>query len=218
MYIAPADAGVDESEWRTFVAAQGFGHLVAAGRGRDVPVVVPTQFVLEGEELLLHLVARNPVFEAIAEQPRVLMSVAGDWAFIPSTWKAIDGEDPLLGIPTTYYAAVQLVGTASVVEDPDGVAEILRVQLERIEPGVDVADPAVAHRQQLRTIRGIRVPLDEVRAKFKYGGNVDLAHRRAVVEKLRRRRGPGDLAAAAHTLRRMDQDREAAVGGRRPGG
>ncbi len=210
MYIAPVDAGLDEDEWRTFVTAQGFGHLVAAGRDRDVPVVVPTQFVLEGDEILLHLVARNPVFAAIAEQPRVLMSVAGDWAFIPSTWKAIDGEDPLLGIPTTYYAAVQLVGAASVVDEPERVAEILRVQLERIEPGVDVADPVQAHRPLLRTIRGIRVPVDEVRAKFKYGGNVDAAHRRAVVERLRQRRGPGDLAAAAQTLRRMGSEESGA--------
>ncbi len=203
MYIAPVDAGIDEDEWRTFVSAQGFGHLVASGRGRDVPVVVPTQFVLEGDEILLHLVARNPVFEAIEEQSRVLMSVAGDWAFIPSTWKAIGDEDPRLGIPTTYYAAVQLTGTAEVLDDPDLVAAVLRVQLARIQPGVDVADPADAHRGQLRSIRAIRIGLEEVRAKFKYGGNVDAAHRMAVVDRLYDRGGPGDVAAAAHTLRRL---------------
>ena len=31
--------------------------------------------------------------------PRWCLSVAGDWAFIPSAWKAIDGEDPALGYP-----------------------------------------------------------------------------------------------------------------------
>jgi transcriptional regulator len=97
MYIAPVDRSMGEEEWRPFVVGLGFGHLVAAGRGRDVPVVVPTQFVLEGDEVLLHLVARNPAFEAIAEQPRVLMSVAGDWAFIPSDWTRCSGSRP----PTT---------------------------------------------------------------------------------------------------------------------
>ena len=71
MYIAKVDNGLGEEEWRDFVLSQGFGHLVAAGRGRDVPVVVPTQFILEGDEIL-HLVGRNPIFEAIEEQPRVL--------------------------------------------------------------------------------------------------------------------------------------------------
>lgn len=203
MYVAPVDVGIDEHEWRSFVTAQGFGHLVAAGRNRDVAVVVPSQFVLEGDEILLHLVARNPIFAALDEQPRVLLSVAGDWAFIPSTWKAIDGEDPRLGIPTTYYAAVQLIGTATRLDDPEEVASILRIQLDRIQPGVDVADPT-AHGERLRTIHGLRIAIDEVHAKFKYGGNVDAAHRHAVVERLRQRGRPADVAAAAHTLRRLE--------------
>src|SRR6516165_6966745 len=108
MYISPVDRSFGEQEWRPFLERQGFGHLVAAGRDRDLPVVVPTQFVLDADEVLLHLVAANPIFAALAEQPRVRLSVAGDWAFVPSAWKAIGDEDPRLGIPTTYYAAVQL--------------------------------------------------------------------------------------------------------------
>ncbi len=208
MYIAKVDSGLGEEEWRDFVLSQGFGHLVAAGRGRDVPVVVPTQFILEGDEILLHLVGRNPIFEAIEEQPRVLMSVAGDWAFIPSAWKAIGDEDPLAGIPTTYYAAVQLEGVATVMTDPEETAAILRLQLAVIQPGIEIADPLVAHPAQLRTIRGIRIAIEDVRAKFKYGGNVDVEHREAVIADLERRRGPGDAAAARQTRRRIELTRQ----------
>ncbi len=206
MYIAPADAGVGEEEWRPFVVAQGFGHLVASGRDRDIPVVVPTQFILEGDEVLLHLVGRNPLFEAVAEQSRVLLSVAGDWAFIPSDWKTIGDEDPLLGIPTTYYGAVQLIGTASVMTEPADVAAILRRQLALLEPGTDVADPLTAHAGKLKTIRAIRITIEQVRSKFKYGGNVDREHRLAVVQRLEDRGGPGDLAAGIHTVRRLGPD------------
>ncbi len=117
-----------------FVDANPFGHLVAPGRDRDVPVVVPTQSVLDGDTVWLHLVRANPVFAALAENPRVVLSVAADWAFIPSAWKAVDGEDPLLGIPTTYYGAVQMIGNATVLserESPGVVAAVLRRQLER---------------------------------------------------------------------------------------
>lgn len=203
MHIAPVDRSSGPEEWRPFVESQGFGHLVAAGSQRTVPVVVPTQFVLDGEEVLLHLAAANPIWDALAEQPAVVLSVAGDWAYIPSAWKAIGDEDPGLGIPTTYYAAVQLIGSATVVTDPAQVADVLRAQLRRLQPGVEVADPAVAHRVRLSQIRGLRLAVDEVRAKFKFGGNVDAAHRAAVVEHLRARGGPGDAAAAAHTLRRL---------------
>ncbi|MHB8680663.1 MAG: FMN-binding negative transcriptional regulator [Acidimicrobiales bacterium] len=203
MYVAPVDATLGEEEWRPFVEAQGFGHLVAAGAGRAVPVVVPTQFVLQGDEVVLHLVARNPLFDAVAENSRVVLSVAGDWAFVPSAWKAIGDEDPALGIPTTYYGAVQLIGTARVLDDPDDVAAVLRLQLDRLQPGVAVADPAQAHRTKLGAIRGLRIGVDEVRAKFKYGGNVDAAHRQAVMARLEERDGPGDGAAAGHARRRL---------------
>ena len=204
MYIAKVDRGFGEDEWREFVASQGFGHLVAAGVEREVPVVVPTQFVLDGDEVILHLVDKNPILEAIDEQPRVLMSVAGDWAFIPSSWKAIGEEDPLLGIPTTYYAAVQMEGSATIVSDPGEVAAVLRRQLAVLQPGLEVADPLTAHEAQLRTIRAISIVIEEVRAKFKYGGNVDLGHREAVIAGLEQRGRPGDLAAARQTRRRID--------------
>src|ERR1700686_2634460 len=134
MFIAPVDATLGESEWRPFVETHPFGHLVApGGPGRDLPVVVPTQFVLTDDTVWLHLVRANPIFDALTENPRVLLSVADDWAFIPSAWKAIgDEEDPALGIPTTYYGAVQLGGTATVHDErtsPGSVAAILRRQL-----------------------------------------------------------------------------------------
>jgi transcriptional regulator len=207
MFIAPVDATLGESEWRSFVDSHPFGHLVApGGPDREIPVVVPTQFVLAGQTVWLHLVRANPVFEAVAENPRVLLSVAEDWAFIPSAWKAIGDEDPALGIPTTYYGAVQLIGQARVHDErvtPGSVAEILRRQLAAFQPDVEVADPDEAHAAKLLGILGIEIRLEEVLAKFKYGGNVDAAHRRAVVSRLETRQGPGDAAAAAHVARRM---------------
>jgi transcriptional regulator len=135
---------------------------------------------------------------AVAEQPRVVLSVAGDWAYIPSDWKAVGDEDPALGIPTTYYAAVQLEGVATVVTEPSEVAAVLRDQLADLQPDVPVADPAVAHRAKLAGIRAISITVDTVRAKFKYGGNVDDRHRREVIARLRARGGTADAAAAEH--------------------
>src|SRR5580692_7636247 len=173
MFIAPADATRGEDEWRTFLTSHPFGHLVApGGPGRDLPVVVPTQFVLEDRTVWLHLVRANPIFVALAENPRVLLSVADDWAFIPSSWKAIGEEDPALGIPTTYYGAVQLAGTATVHDErtaPGSVAAILRRQLGTFQPEVDVADPGQAHATKLLGILGISIDVEQVSAKFKYG-------------------------------------------------
>jgi transcriptional regulator len=207
VYIAPQDATLGEGEWRPFVEAQGFGHLVAPGVALEYPVVVPTQFVLDGSELLMHFAGPNPVLLALEDNPRAVVAVAGDWAFIPSSWKAIQDEDPLLGIPTTYYGAVQLKGSAHVVSEPAAVAGVLSRQLAVLQPSVPVADPLEAHPVRIKSIRGVVLSVEEVAAKFKYGGNVDAEHRRAVVEHLQRRQGPGDLAAAAHSERRLTAGR-----------
>jgi transcriptional regulator len=197
------DAAVDDAEWRSFVATHGFGDLVAGGRDRDLPVVVPTQFVLDREQVILHLVRTNPIWSAIEENPNVLLAVAGDWAFIPSSWKVIDEEDPKLGIPTTYYSAVQISGRATILRDPDDIAAVLRVQLGELQPDEGVVDP-IEHGARLRAITAMRIDITGVRAKFKYGGNVDRAHREAVAERLADRAGPGDAAAIGHLRRRLE--------------
>lgn len=203
--VHPWDAPFDDAEVFGFVRAQGFGHLIAPGR-REIPVVVPTQFIVDDgdasrPDVLLHLARPNPIWSALDESPTVVLSVAGDWAYVPSAWKAVDGEDPALGIPTTYYAAAQLVCTAEVLDDDDAKLGVLRRQLAAYEPDAAHADPSV-HVRKLPGIRALRLRVREVTGKFKYGGNVDVAHRRAVAERLDERSGPGDAAARGHLVRR----------------
>jgi transcriptional regulator len=205
MLVHPWDAAGSDAEWRTFVAEQGFGQLVAVGRGRDVAVVVPTQFALVDDEVWLHLARPNPIWKALEENPMATLAVAGDWAYVPAAWKAIGDENPAVGIPTTYYSAVQLSGEMTVVDDPGGKAEILRRQLATTEPGSGAVDPA-EHARSLPGIRGLRMKISDVTAKFKYGGNVDAEHRAAVAEHLAERSGPGDEAARRQLLRRSEGD------------
>lgn len=211
MLIHPWDAATGAAEWRAWLSTRDIGTLIASGRGRDVPVVVPTHFVYEGvvgvegvgagrDTVVLHLARPNPLLVAVQENPKVVLAVSGDWAYIPAAWKATPGEDPALGIPTSYYAAVQLVCTATLLEG-DELLEVLRTQLDHFEPGSGVADPEV-HRRQLSGIRGLRLVVDEVQAKFKYGGNADDEHRAVVADNLRR---TGQQATLAQLLRRTEE-------------
>lgn len=202
MLIHPWDTAT-EDEALDFVRANEFGHLIASGREREVPVVVPTQFLLADERtVLLHLARPNPIWKPIAENPAVVLSIAGDWAYVPGRWKVLpqDGEDLAMGIPTTYYAAVQLVCDAEVLSGAEEKKEVLRAQLGRLEAEGALMDPS-AHERQLRGILGLRLRVRKVSGKFKYGGNVDEAHRRHVADRLAERGGPGDAAARAHLLR-----------------
>jgi transcriptional regulator len=200
--VHPWDAPVDESEWRAVLASYRFGVLQSVGLVDGWPVAVPTQFAIAwSDEIVLHLARPNPFWRALAVDDRVLLTVATDWTYIPTAWKVVDGEDPRMGIPTTYYAAVVVAARAEAVDDAEGKAAILRSQLADVQPDVEVADP-IEHGRTLAGIRGLRLHVDHVRAKLKYGGNVDDAHRAVVARHLEERAGPGDAAALTHMRRR----------------
>jgi len=204
MYVPSVDRPLDDDEWRAFVEAQGFGHLIAEGPDGGWPIAIPAQYVLDGDEVLCHVAASNPLVAAVSAAGRAMLSVAGDWAFVPSAWKAVGDEDPTRGLPTTYYAVVQLRGSAEVVAEPGALAALLRRQLAALQPDVEIQDPETAHHAKLAGIRGVLIHVEEVASKFKFGGNVDVVHRRAVADRLTSRGATGDLAAAAHARRRIE--------------
>jgi transcriptional regulator len=92
-----------------------------------------------------------------------------------------------MGIPTTFYSAVQMVGTARVVRDHAEIAALLRRQLARFEDdgGAGLADPA-AHGKRLNSILGLIIRVTEVSSKFKFGGNLDAPHRERIAGLLAR--------------------------------
>ncbi|MEP7002916.1 MAG: FMN-binding negative transcriptional regulator [Chloroflexota bacterium] len=208
MLIKKVDAAVSDDEWKTFLAARDFGELIASGRGRDVAVVVPTHFIYDGDHMIrLHLAVPNPVWEALAENPIALVSVYGDYSYIPTQWNANPGTDVAYGVPTSYYAAVQAVVRTRSVDDPDELAAILRAQLAHFQPegGHAPVEPAGPYGKQLRAIRGIVGTIEEVRAKFKYGGNKTVEHRYAIADRLAGRDAGNDAGARAQLLRRTER-------------
>lgn len=200
MLIHPWDS---VSDWRPLLAGQEFGQLVTAGHVDGWPVVVPTHFILDGDDVLLHLARPNPVWAALETDDRVVLCLIGDYVYVDAATNANPGTDPDLGVPTSYYTALQLHCRATVVDDPDEKAAILARQLQHFEPESStrvVPSTAVeSDRRQLPGIRGLRLVVDHVRAKQKYGGNKTPEHRAAIADVLAERGGPMDAEASALT-------------------
>jgi transcriptional regulator len=130
MLIHRHDEPLSDAEWRAFLAEHDFGELIAPGVGRDLPIVVPTHFVYDGDKtVLLHLAKPNPVWEALAERPRAMLSVFGAYTYIPGHWNQDE-----YGVPTSYYAAVQLACDATVIDEPARIAAVLERQLAHFQP------------------------------------------------------------------------------------
>ena len=208
MLIHPWDAA-SRSEWQAVLAAVEFGQLVTAGHVDGYPVVVPTHFAYDGDAtVLLHLARPNPAWRAIDADPHVVLALAADYAYVEAAWNADPGTDPDVGVPTSYYTGIQLLCRAEVVDDPDEKAAILAGQLVRFEPAgstrVTPGTDVESDRRQLPGIRGLRLHVEGVRAKMKYGGNKTPDHRAEIADHLADRDGPGDAAARDHLLRRSE--------------
>jgi transcriptional regulator len=199
------DEPLTDAEWRDFLKTHDFGDFIVPGAStRDLPVVVPTHFIWDGDKtVLLHLARINPVWEAIAERPRALLSVFGAYTYIPGHWNQDE-----YGVPTSYYAAVQLACDIETIDDDAAIARVLEQQLAHFQPEgrhapVEAGDNPYG--KKLGSIRGIRLTVTDVRAKFKFGGNRTPQHRAAVAEKLGERGRPLDREARAFTLGRGEK-------------
>ncbi|KJK57202.1 FMN-binding negative transcriptional regulator [Saccharothrix sp. ST-888] len=199
MLIRPWDRGT-EAEWRAWLAAgRDFGTLAANGPAGSGPVLVPTHFLLDADrgEIVLHLAAPNPLWAAVRADPQVTLTVTDDYAFAPGHWRT--------GVPTSFYASVQFACTAEIVEDPAGKAEILNRQLAHFQPEspeVRVTPGQEPYGPQLSGLRGLRLTVREVRAKFKYDDKKPVEAQAALADRLAERAQGLDAAVRAQVLRR----------------
>ncbi|MGW4472600.1 FMN-binding negative transcriptional regulator [Nonomuraea sp. NPDC004354] len=209
MFIQPWDASLDEAEWQAWIAdGHDFGQLCVNGPPGRPPVVVPTHFICDGNDLLVHLARPNPVWKAIEHDPNVTFTVIGDYAFVPGPWRATPGTPPQDGVPTSYYAAVQFTCRAHIIDDPHGKADLLARQLAHFQPDGDHAEVTVdrpPYGRLLSGIRGLRLEVTGVRGKFKYDDHKSVQHRTAVADHLTARGRGLDVPAAAQQRRRTDR-------------
>ncbi|MFD5818240.1 FMN-binding negative transcriptional regulator [Streptomyces sp. NPDC127038] len=209
MFIQPWDAALDDSEWRTWIAdGHDFGLLSVNGPPGQPPAVVPTHFTVDGTRLLIHLARPNPVWTAIETDPHVTFTVIGDYAFIPGPWRAKPGVPSTDGVPTSYYAAVQFTCTATVIDEPEAKAELLRRQLAHFQPEGDhapVETDELPYGRMLPGIRGLRLDVTDVRAKFKYDDHKPVEQRADTARRLTERGTGLDTPTAAQQLRRLDR-------------
>ncbi|MDQ3983341.1 MAG: FMN-binding negative transcriptional regulator [Actinomycetota bacterium] len=206
MLIRRPDKPSSDEEWKAFLRTHDFGQFIAPGTGRDLPVVVPTHFVYEGgDEALFHLARPNPAWRALEENPAGILTVVGAYTYVTAEMNTGPEDSPEYGIPTSYYAAVQIGGRAELVDDAEGIARLLNVQLNHFEPerrGHPVSTEN-EYGRSLAAIRGVRFHFEDVRAKFKFGGNRRPDHQAAIGESLRARGRGFDLEAAEIQTRRL---------------
>jgi transcriptional regulator len=208
MLIHPWDAALDDSEWREWLASHDRWGVLAVNNldPAQAPLVLPLHFALHGDELLIHLARPNPVWPHLEGADEVRLSVHGDYAYIPTYWRAKAGGPDEDGVPTSYYTAVQFVCRPTIVDDAEGKIKILSAQLTEFQPEGRHAVLAVdepPYGRMLPGIRGVRLHVLRVEAKFKYDDANPVEHRQRVIGYLEQRGQGLDAGAAAQQRRRL---------------
>jgi transcriptional regulator len=208
MLIHPWYAALDDMEWQDWLAShERFGVLAVNNLDpAQAPLVLPLHFTVLGDELLFHLARPNPVWPHLEVATEVRLSVHGDYAYIPSYWRAKVGDPEEVGVPTSYYTAVQFVCRATIIDHPEGKVAILDAQLADFQPEgrhATVAADRPPYGKMLYGIRGVRLQVLRVDAKFKYDEAKPVEHRERVTRFLKERNRGLDAAAAVQQRRRL---------------
>jgi transcriptional regulator len=208
LLIHPWDASLDGTEWREWLShTDRFGVLAVNNVDpARAPALVPTHFTVAGDELLVHLARPNPVWPHLEAATEVRLAVIGYYAYIPTYWRAKAGGPDEDGVPTSYYATVQFICRPTIVDDSEGKVEILTAQLSDFQPEGGYGTVAVGeapYGRMLSGIRGLRLAVQRVDAKFKYDDHNPVEHRERVTGNLEQRDHGLDAGAAAQQRRRL---------------
>ncbi|MDR9484906.1 MAG: FMN-binding negative transcriptional regulator [Sediminimonas sp.] len=109
-----------------FVASMGFGTLALAD-GQGAPLLSHIPFVLDGDEVLFHLVRSNPMVRLLSEPRVARLAVNGPHGYISPDWYGISEQ-----VPTWNYIAVHLTGACELLPQ-ERLREILEATSDRFE-------------------------------------------------------------------------------------
>lgn len=148
--------------------------------------ITPTKSLDGRIRLLGHMSRRNPQWQHILAGSKVVIAFHGPHTFInPSWYKKHD-------VPTWNYIAIHSSGDAKVIEDLDGLLQILEKTTEHMirtsKEKWDFAIPEDLQGQNLtRAIVGFEMFPSQLIGKFKLGQNRSVADRQGVIEGLQKR-------------------------------
>ena len=181
------------------LTSSGEGGLVAS----HLPLLIDPDAGPNGH-LLGHMARANSQWRRV--EGEVMAVFSGPHAYVSPSWYEEAGT-----VPTWNYVAVHAYGTLHVVEDRDGLLDILRRSVAayegpRPEPWTfDESEPHVEG--LLRAIVGFRIEITRLEGKWKLSQNHPEKRRRKVIDALGQRADAGSQAISGLMSEAMGRSR-----------
>lgn len=178
-----------------FVETQEMCRLVTVGAD-STPHVGLYPFLYDGTGVELHCARADEQVDDLKVRPRCVFEVDEVLGTIPSYWV----HPEYGGVATAYHRTAIFECVATVIEDPELIADQQRHLLGRYQPEggfrpVDASDPL--YRGSLERLAAIRLTIERCRPLFKLAQNRTPDARHAIIDHLRRRGRANDERAAA---------------------
>ncbi|MFE5320343.1 pyridoxamine 5'-phosphate oxidase family protein [Paenibacillus sp. NPDC056579] len=161
---------MDSEETAQFLHEMSYGFLGTVGEG-GWPEITPLNFVYTGGSLYFHGSKVGQKMTNLKSDTRVTFAVAKEYAIIPSYFL-----DPKLACPATaYFKSVMIKGRAEIVTEPGEKATALAAFMKKLQPEggyepIDAEDKDYA--AQLKATSIVRIRIEEMTAKYKFGQNL----------------------------------------------
>ena len=203
MYVPPAFLESDLPTLHEFIERHSFGLLVSQHDGYPFATHLP--FLLDRSSgksgaLVGHVARANPQWGRCLGQ-QVLAVFSGPHAYVSPTWYEAEHM-----VPTWNYVAVHAYGRVRLVENHDGLLDIVRRSVEVYERSMprpwSLGEADTFIERLLEQIVGFRIEIERLEGKWKLNQNHPIERREKVVRALAER-GDENSAAIAALMRRQ---------------
>lgn len=196
MYLPSAFAETETAKLHEFVRDYSFAILTSSGERGLVASHLP--LLLDSESgprtrLLGHMARANPQWKDARGE--VMAVFSGPHVYVSPSWYEEEGT-----VPTWNYVAVHVYGTFEVVEDREGLLDILRRSVQTYESPMpkpwNFDESALHVDNMLREIVGFRIEITRLEGKWKLSQNQPAGRRRKVARALAERTDENSRAIA----------------------
>jgi transcriptional regulator len=184
MYIPASFQMSDPSELHAFMREQSFALLVTQGKAGMVASHLPLLLNADAGPhgmLFGHMARANPQWRDV--EGEALAIFTGPHVYVSPTWYESPGT-----VPTWNYVAVHAYGELRLVEDRDGLHDILSRSVAVYEGGMpepwsfNASDPDID--KMLKSIVGFRIEISRLEGKAKLNQNHSEERCRKVIRAL----------------------------------
>ena len=170
-----------------------YGTLALSDSGK--PYSIPVNFVMLDKSIYFHGSHKGRKMEILAKNSQVSFSVVENYSLIQSYFSSNDGS----ACPATqFFKSVVIDGRAVIVNKQEEKAKVLESLMKKLQPeGKYTPLSDEIYKKALKVTAVIKIEIDELKCKFKFGQHLNQERFDMVVNYLEERGEERDLETVA---------------------